>query len=149
MKQLGNHINEANFKEALKLITTGIDINEKYGIGIRPIIAAINSGNPKVVEFVVKHGADVNIDEGNPLNVAIDIAIDGMIQDEKSKPSSESMAIIKTLLENRADLELVNSKGKRPVDMILAYAQNEKLFRLLKSFFRPIIPNIDKLIKLK
>ena len=98
MKQLNDHIKETNFDKALELLEIGIDINEKYGIGIRPIIAAINSGNPKIVDFVVNNGADVNIDEGNPLNVAIDIAIDGMIQDEKPCPSKESMEIIRILI---------------------------------------------------
>ena len=145
MKQLNDHIKETNFDKALELLEIGIDINEKYGIGIRPIIAAINSGNPKIVDFVVNYGANVNIDEGNPLNVAIDIAIDGMIQDEKSCPSKESMEIIKILIEHKADLELRDSNGKRPIDMITAYSQNESQLNLLKSFFRPIIPNVDKL----
>ena len=132
---------------ASKLIQNGADINEHHGIGIRPIFAAINSGNPKIVEFVVKQGANLNIENGKPLMEAIDIAIDGMIQDDLPEPTRESLEIVKILIEGGADLELENENGRRPVDVVTAYSHNDKSFALLKSFFRPIIPNIDDLIK--
>jgi ankyrin repeat protein len=143
---LNEHINESNLETAYKLIQNGVDINEKYGIGIRPIIAAINSGNKKILEFVIRNGADLNIDDGAPLRNAIDIAIDGMIQDGLAEPAHETMEIVKVLLTAGADLELKNDKGNRPVDVITAFSHNDQTFEKLKSFFRPIIPNIDKLI---
>lgn len=147
MKGLKGHINRSNMDRALELIQNEADINEKYGVGIRPIISAINSGDKERLEFVIRNGADLDIDDGQPLYQAIDIAIDGMIQDELPKPSDESMKIIQILLDSGADLEIMNEKGKRPIDIIPLYAHNDRTFELLKSFFRPLIPDIDKLIK--
>jgi ankyrin repeat protein len=146
MKGLNDHINEFNLETAYRLIQNGADINEAYGIGIRPIIAAINSGNKRILEFVIGNGADLNIDDGEPLRNAIDITIDGMIQDGLAEPKNENLEIVKILLAGGADLELKNESGKRPVDVITAFSHNQKSFELLKSFFRPLIPNIDELI---
>ena len=145
-KNLNSFIFDSDLKNALKLIQDGMDINTKYGVGIRPIISAINSDEPKTLEFVIEHGANVNIDSGEPLKEAIDICIQGMIQDNRNEPYPESLEILKILLNNGADLELENEKGERPIDIILAYAQNGRYLERLKSFFRPLIPNIDAII---
>jgi len=147
MKGLNEHINESNMNTASKLIQDGADINEEYGIGVRPIFSAINSGNPKILEFVISKGADVNIEDGKPLINAIDIAIDGMIQDDLKEPTFESLKIVELLIQKGADLELNNKNGIRPIDTITAFSHNDTSFELLKSFFRPIIPNVDILIK--
>lgn len=145
MKELNSYLFDSNLEEALKLIKKGKNINKKHGI--RPIIAAINSENPKCVKFVIEQGADVNIDYGNPLHEVIDYCIDGMIQNNRSKPHPETMKMLQILLDNGAELEIRNKEGKRPIDMITAYSSNEESFKKLKSFFRPLIPQIDELIK--
>lgn len=147
MKDLATYIYHSDLENALKLIENGADINEKYGIGIRPIISAINSDQPETLRFVIQHGANVNIDWGEPVREAIDYCIDGMIQNNREKPYPEALEMLKILLENRADLELRNEKGNRPIDVIHAYARNDQSLAKLKSFFRHLIPNIDELIK--
>lgn len=149
MKDLNSYIFKSNFKEALKLIKEGHGINERYGVGIRPIISAINSDNPESLKFVIEHGANVNIDNGNPLREAIDYSIDGMIQNNRSKPYPEALQMLEILLNNGADLEIENNEGKNPLDVIVRYSHNEESFERLKSFFRNLIPQIDKMIKRK
>ncbi|AXT63048.1 ankyrin repeat domain-containing protein [Aquimarina sp. AD10] len=147
MKELNAHIDESNLEIASRMIMNGADINEEYGIGIRPIIAAINSGNTSILKFVIENGADLNIDNGKPLREAIDIAIDSMIQDGLTKPPKNAMDVVKTLLDSGANFKLKNKESERPIDIISAYAHNNESFEQLKSFFRPLIPQIDELIK--
>lgn len=145
MKDLNSYIFESDTDGALKILLKGADINAKYGIGIRPISSAINSDNPLMLKFVIDHGADVNIDHGAPLSETIDLCIDGMIQNNLDAPYTEALKMLKILLENGADLGLKDDNGKRPIDTLTAYAQDdfERLERL-KSFLRPLIPNIDE-----
>lgn len=147
MKELNSYIFESDLTKALQLIQNGMDINGKYGVGIRPISSAINSNDPKTLEFVIEHGADVNIDFGDPLHKTIDYCIDGMIQNNRKEPYPESLEMLKILLDNGADIEFKNEKGERPIDVITAYAHNTESLDRLKSFFRHLIPNIDELIK--
>ncbi len=147
MKELNSYIFASDLTNALRLIQNGMDINGKYGVGIRPISSAINSDNPKTLEFVIQLGADVNIDFGDPLHETIDYCIDGMIQNNRKEPYPESLEMLKILLDNGADIELINEKGERPIDVISAYAHDAESLNRLKSFFRPLISNIDELIK--
>ena len=147
MKDLNAYIFESNFEKVAKLIQEGADVNGKDRIGVRPIISAVNSGNSKMLRYIIAHEADVNIDNGLPLYETIDICIDGMIQDNRSEPHQVYLEMIKILLMNGAKLELKNERGERGIDLIVQYAYSEKSFDRLKSFFRPLIPEIDVLIK--
>ena len=123
-----------------------MEINGKYEHWIRPIISAINADAPKTLEFVIEHGADVNFDQGGPLYEAIDCCIDGMIQNNRKKPYTQSLEMVNILLNNGADIESKNANGERPIDVTCSYAQNSDSHNRLKSFFRPLIPNIDELL---
>lgn len=147
MKDLSYYIFKSDIAKAFELIQSGADVNGKYGIGIRPIISAINSDNPEMLRFLISEGADINIDNGLPLHETIDFCIDGMIQDNRRKPYPEHLEMLRILLENGADLELKNKKNERPIDIIAQYAHSEKNFNRLKSYFRDLIPKIDELIK--
>lgn len=149
MKDLNAYIFESNFEKVAELIKEGVDVNGKYGIGVRPIISAINSDNPKMLSYIIAQGADVNIDNGLPLYETIDICIDGMIQDNRREPHQGYLEMIKILLRNGAKLELKNERAERGIDLIVQYAYSEKSFDRLKSYFRPLIPEIDALIKRK
>ena len=89
----------------------------------------------------------MNVDHGSPLFEIIDYCIDGMIQNNRAEPYRESLQMLDLLLQNGADVELKNERGERPIDRITRYASDEKSFELLKSFFRPYIPEIDTLLK--
>lgn len=146
MKDLNTYIFQSDLANALTLIQNGADINGKDEVGVRPISSAVNSDDPKTLEFVITHGADVNIDFGEPLCEMIDYCMDGMIQNNRTEPYPESLEMLKILLDNGADIALKNENGKRPIDVIIAYAQNKESLNWLKSFFRHLIPNIDELI---
>jgi len=147
MKDLNSYILKSNFEKVYELIQEGVDINGKYGVGVRPIIAAINSDNPEMLSYIIAKGADVNIDNGLPLYETIDYCIDGMIQDKRSEPYPEHLEMIKILLATGAELDLKNERNERAIDLLVQYAYSEKSFNRLKTYFRPYIPEIDALIK--
>jgi ankyrin repeat protein len=147
MTDLSSYIFSSDLRKASELLDSGLNINDKYGIGIRPIISAINSDNPETLRFVIQRGADVNIDNGSPLFEVIDYCIDGMIQNNKSEPYPETLEMLKILLDNGADVELRDESGERPIDVLKGYAHDEKSLERLKSFFRQLIPQIDSLLK--
>lgn len=133
MKELNDYIFTSDLKQALELIEKGADINAKYGVGIRPISAAINSDEPDTLRFVIGHGADVNIDNGHPLFEAIDLCIDGMIQNGRAEPYPEAMEMFKILIENGADIGLKDEKGNGPLKLLLSYPEKDQ------TFFRPYL----------
>ena len=148
MKKLSSYIFESDIDEALKLLKEGADINAKDRVGIRPISSAINSDKPSTLQFVIDQGADVNIDDGAVLSEVIDYCIDGMLQNNLDKPDPEAMEMLKILLDNGGDLTITDPNGQRPIDVIRTYAHGDQnRLEELKRFFRPIISNIDELIK--
>jgi len=150
MTELNSCIFESNIAAATLLLENGADINAKYGVGVRPISAAINSDNPSTLQFVIEQGADVNIDNGSPLLETIDYCIDGMIQNNQVKLYPEALKMLEILLENGANLELRDENGERPIDVITRYAEDDTAWlERLKSLFRTVIPQIDELLKTK
>ncbi|UII20919.1 hypothetical protein [Fulvivirga ligni] len=143
---LSGYIHQGNLDEANRLILMGADINVKYDYDTRPIIAAINSDKTEVLQFVIDQGADVNIDMGNPTRLMFDYVIDGMIQSERDQPYPEDIEKLKLLIDNGANINLMDNTGKRPIDIIKIYGTTEESLKKLKSFFRPIIPEIDDYI---
>lgn len=149
MENLAYYIFTSDLENAKLILANGADINMKYGDAeIYPICSAINSDNPETLRFIIKNGADVNIKNGLPLHEALDLAIDGMIQNNLTQPYSDSIEMIKILLENEADLEIEDEHNERPIDILHKYSggQEEELEKL-KFLFRPIIPNIDVLLE--
>jgi ankyrin repeat protein len=128
-------------------LNLGANINAKYGSGIYPIDAAINSDNPKILEFVIKNGADLNIESGLPLMAALDYCMDGMIQNNIDRPYPEALEMVKILLENGADIAIKDLNGNRPIDVLKAYDPNPEKLNQLIELFRPVIKNIDDLLK--
>ncbi|SDL25358.1 hypothetical protein SAMN05421823_10523 [Catalinimonas alkaloidigena] len=150
MSKLNTYIFASDLINAQRLLDAGVDINTKSNHNTYPIVAAIESAHPKNLEFVIINGADVNIDGGFPLAVAIDGCIDGMLQNRRSAPYPEALQMVGILLANGADLEIINDQHERPVDVIAAYATGSKhFFESLKTIFRPIIHDIDKLLVFK
>ncbi len=148
MKDLNSYILKSNFEKVYELIQEeGVDINEKNGADVKPIIAAINSDNPEMLSYIIAKGAEVNIDNGLPLYETIDYCIDAMIQDKRNEPYPEHLEMIKILLATGAQLDLKNERKERAIDLIVQYAYSEKSFNRLKSFFRPLIPEIDALVE--
>lgn len=138
-----------NIDAAGRLLERGIDINKKEENGNYAMSAAINSDNPEVLNFIIRNGADVNLkmDNGTTgLHIAIDCAIDGMIQNNREEPYQEAMQMIKMLLDNGADLTIKDTDGETALDVINTYSGNITGFNFLKDIFRTIIPDIDNRI---
>jgi hypothetical protein len=84
-----------------------------------------------------------------PLHIAIENAIDAMVQGELSEPEAADMEMVRILLEHGANLTLTNSWGYRPLDVFNGYTNRLERFNLLKDFFRKIIPDIDNQVEFK
>ena len=147
MEELTNYIFKSDLRNAKSLLNSGADINIQYGSGVYPIDAAINSDNPKTLEFVIDNGADINIDCGLPLSTALDYCMDGMIQDNMPKPYPAALEMVKILLDNGADILIRDLNGNRPIDVLKSYAPKAEKLSELKEFFRPVIKDIDELLK--
>ena len=143
MEELIHYLFNSDLENAEKLIKSGIDINTKKSSGIYPIDAAINSDNPKVLEFIIRNGADVNIEYGLPLSIAIDYCMDGMIQNDIEKPYPEAIEMINILIQNGAQIDIKNRNGKTPIDVLKSYASQKDKLEILKNIFRGVIKNID------
>jgi len=120
--------------------------------GFYAITSAIENENPDFLLFIIEHGGDVNIDLGSgqtPLFWAIDLAIDGMIQNNYDKPLDVHLQTIRILIEHNADLHKPDNRGKTPVDLISSYSANYTRFIELRNMFTDVIPNIEENVKYK
>lgn len=65
-------VSSNNFAQAECLLKMGKDPNKPDGIGITPLLAAIDQGNANMVNLLLKHGANANHlkDWQRPLDVA-------------------------------------------------------------------------------
>ncbi len=108
MKENGlcSYLHQSKLEEALHFIQNGVDINERQDFEVLPIIAAINSDDPKTLDFVIKHGANLNIENGHPLTEVIDLIIDSMVQEGRLEPFPETMDMLEILLRNGANPEI-------------------------------------------
>jgi ankyrin repeat protein len=149
-------LNDCLFNSAIgtakQFLDNGAEINAKGENGIYPIVTAIASENPRVLDFVISNGADVNIDLGNgwtPLHEAFDSSIDGMIQNYQKRPTIESVEIINILICNGADIKKRNSQGRTPLDCMNSYCATRESFNFLKDIFREILQSIDVQVEFK
>lgn len=111
---------------------------------------ALNSENPSLLGAVISAGADINIDLGDgwtPMHHAMDIAIDGMIQNNLETPYPEAIEMIRMLIAHGANLEQKNREGKTPLDAINTYSGSEQNFDSLVTVFREVIPSLAQRIK--
>ena len=125
------------------LVKEGVNVNGIGGNSMTPLFAALGGENYDIIQFLVNQGADINQGGWTLLHEAIDLAIDGMIQEETERPDANLLQIIKFLIDKGADLNKRDTKGNSPLDSIKSYAGDSKSFIKLKTFFRPIIPDID------
>lgn len=108
-----------------QLIHSGADV-DALGSCWTPLHAAIEMENLECVKALIHHGARVDLPANgqSPLAHAVDLAIDGTIQNGGS-PGDEPTAIVEFLLARGAD-------PKPGLEVAVRY-RNEKLIRLLQS----------------
>jgi ankyrin repeat protein len=86
-----------------RLKTGGIDLNKFQSTRYSPLHHAVDLGNKKAVELLIRYGADINLKDlaGNtPLHFA---ALEG------------DLKLIRVLMENGADEEITNERGETPL----------------------------------
>lgn len=151
-KDFNSCLFNGDLESAQEFLDKGIYINEKGDCGHFAMGSAINSDNPEVLNFIIRNGANVNLDKGDGwtgLHLAFDNAIDGMIQHDKEEPYQEAVEMITILLKNGADLNMKNTSGETALDLINIYAGNIEGFHFFKNVFRDIVPDIDNRIRFK
>ncbi len=110
------------------------------------LLIALLGDDPDMLESVIKAGGDVNTafeDGQTPLHILIDVAIDGVMQENLDAPDPATMKMIGILLANGADISLLNDAGETPLDILNVYADSKEDFGRLEEMFRNLIPDID------
>lgn len=146
MNNLLTAIYNGEIENVKRLIEGGAEVDKPGDNENYPIYAAIQSDDPAMLNLIIGLGADTNQDLGKgwtPLHEAFDFAMDGMIQNNKVKPYAEAMEMIRVLLQNGADLQNKDDAGRTPLDVLRAYAVDDKKFDELKNLFASVIHNTD------
>jgi len=136
------------FEEMMDSTNADLEGNEYFGR--LAMERALNSDAPELLQLVITAGGDVNIDLGDgwtPMHHAMDLAIDGMIQNNRQSPYPEAMEMIRILVTNGADLAKRNREGKTPLDLINTYTGSEQGFNQLMAMFREVIPSLDERVQ--
>ncbi|WP_187146241.1 ankyrin repeat domain-containing protein [Candidatus Amoebophilus asiaticus] len=107
-----------------KLIAKGADINAKDEHGISPLYIAVSQGNETVTRMLLTKNADVNVKSVYFGDTPLHIAIRG-----------EYPEIVKLLLDNGAQLNIIDQERKTPFD--LAKESTNKKIKELFEFVNP------------
>jgi len=78
--------------------STNSDLGSNIYLGRLAMETALNSDDPELLQSVISAGGDVNIDLGDgwtPMHYAMDLAIDGMIQNNREFPYPEAIEMIR------------------------------------------------------
>ncbi len=113
--------------EILKdMLARGIPIDGKAGNGATALMHAASGGQTRIVEYLLKHGADPNISADDHWRTALMSCLAALHKEGKY------LAILQLLLDAGADPNLRDREGRTALD----YAQernSEKVSCLLKS----------------
>jgi ankyrin repeat protein len=136
------------YEPAKELIEQGVDINGLCH-NMTPLLAAIYGRDIELIEFLIDCGANINTETDFVLYEAFDCLLINMIEEGLDKPNFEELEIIKLLVDKGAEVDRQNEIGESPLDLINKYVDNIESFERIKSFFRPIIPDIDNKVEFK
>ena len=102
-------------------IKSGADLDKAGSGGFTPLMSAVEGDQPRILELLLKNGANPNkqseLDGFTALHLAIDYAMDGMIQNNKITPFAEPLECIRILLKFGADKNIKDKLGKTPLDL--------------------------------
>jgi ankyrin repeat protein len=143
MRQLTRAINRQDLDALSTILKSGADVNSRDKDGRTPLMIAVSAGNAslKVINFLIDHGADVNLLEPrrewscvhfaaamNRVDIvgtliakgaALDLQdIDGNTPLWRAVMSSQGKGdVIRLLLSHGADQNLKNKHGVSPIDL--------------------------------
>lgn len=119
--RLGKLVFSGKNAEIQAMIDSGINLDDVGSNQWTPLMMAVEGDQPKTLELLLKNGANPNkqsgIDGFTALHLAIDYAMDGMIQNNKSRPYPEPIECIRILLKYGADKNIKDYKGRTPLDL--------------------------------
>ena len=112
------------------LIKAGAPINfaSRNGLKAAPIQSATAAGHEKIVQMLLRLGADPNVREGNgytPLHAAA---------------QNKDIDMIHTLIYGGADLTLVGKDGKTPLDLAMETGDQETIGLLAEGITKRLKP---------
>lgn len=99
-------------------------IHERDYVGDTPLLAAIAFGNLELVRFLLKHGADPNVEVDDGYTCLL-TAIES--------DADQSTQIVAELIRSDADLHAIGTNGWTPLHMAAAHGQVEKARLLIDA----------------
>jgi ankyrin repeat protein len=117
-----------------RLLRDGADVHAAGATGRTPLMQAAEAENLRIIDRLLEAGADVNAtgDAGQTaLHCAVDMAIDGAIQNDR-EVSAQSIVTIERLLRAGADVHARDDRGQSPADwarrdsLVLAFIQRAR-----------------------
>lgn len=116
----GNLVWLGEVEKVKKMIDSGVDVNGIKSNGMTPLILAVEGDQPQILELLLQNGANPNqqtaLGGETALHIAVDLAFDGMVQNNRKNPYPEPLECIKILLKYGADRKIKNNLGKTPLD---------------------------------
>ena len=116
----GQLIFSGDIEKVKEYILKGVDLNKINSNGMIPLIFAVEGDQPKMLELLLKNGANPNIKSNisgtTALHWAIEYANDGMNQSQRSTPFPEPLECIRILLRYGADKTSKDDNQKTPLE---------------------------------
>lgn len=111
---------EGNFEALISLIDLGANVNAQDFNGLTALMIAVKGGNIDCINVLLQKGEAKTHYQDNFGSTVLHLAIQ----------SGCNLHIIKTLVSNFADLEIKNSIGQKPIDIVPGYDNGVKRYLL-------------------
>lgn len=120
---LWNAIWKKDFDQVKRLIEKHDDFNAQAKNGYTILMQASEAENKEIFDLILSKGADINgkgYNGSTPIHIAVDISIDGIIQNV-GEQGDEPMDFILHLLSKGADPSIKDNDGKSALDWAKSY----------------------------
>jgi ankyrin repeat protein len=124
-----------NIEYIKKYILNGMNPNVENEVGWTLLNLAVEHDRKEIVQFLLESGVNINFQSScgwTPLHQAVDLSIDGTIQTGGAQ-GDEPTDMIKYLLDNGADINLMDSDGRSSIDIAKMY-NSKKIIHFLKHY---------------
>lgn len=120
------------------LIQAGVELNDcgitSCGNRDMPFVSAVRQGHTAIVEYMIAHGADVQIrteDGATPLLKCLDLYWSKVVNGDKACYSNDK--IVRALLKAGACVNVTDDYGRTPLGMAAALGHLESVFALVEA----------------